>query len=342
MKIDFIEPPQPDARGGIEAALHPLVEFLNNQGVDIHRHQGKIDPSSLAESDLLHFHGLWQWNHSSLSSQFKRIPKILSPHGMLEPWAWNSKKWKKWPYYYLREQFHLKRCACIHATCQMEADNLIPFTHQPIEVIPLGHTSPRDLAKPDYFNARKALNIPKDQTTLIFLSRIVPKKGLSILLNALKQIDSPQSIKLLVIGDGKDDFIQQLKKLSDSIAPKRVTIEWLGPIWGNDRWPYLQAADLFCLPSHSENFGLAVLESLQVGTPVLTTHHTPWEDYRDLDGFHICHPEIESVKLALTQALKTPFNVKQRQTLSDWTHHFDWETLGPQYLNLYQSLTQNE
>ena len=69
-----------------------------------------------------------------------------------------------------------------------------------------------------------------------------------------------------------------LRRFAERTPPHCRRIEWKGAVWGEARWPYFQGADLFCLPTHSENFGLAILDACQVGTPALTTTETPWSE----------------------------------------------------------------
>jgi glycosyltransferase involved in cell wall biosynthesis len=117
----------------------------------------------------------------------------------------------------------------------------------------------------------------------------------------------------------------------------------MGEVLGEARWPYLQGADLFCLPSHSENFGLAVLEACQVGTPVLTTTETPWaEPLTGRPGF-ICQPTVESIRLALDRFWSTPLaSPDERAALSDWAWTtFNWKTLAPRYVDFYATLANS-
>jgi len=118
--------------------------------------------------------------------------------------------------------------------------------------------------------------------------------------------------------------------------------EWIGPIWDSKRWSYLQGADLFCLPSHSENFGIAVLESLRVGTPVLTSDQTPWREHAERDGFFIVHPDIQSISTGLRRAydrLAKGWTDSDRHSLAAWAEiHFDWNNLAGRYEKAYQAV----
>jgi glycosyltransferase involved in cell wall biosynthesis len=146
--------------------------------------------------------------------------------------------------------------------------------------------------------------------------------------------------KLVVVGDGEFAYVNSLKAMAAAGAAHLPPIEWRGPIWGADRWPYLQAADLFCLPTHSENFGIAVLEALHVGTPVLTTDQTPWAAQAGLPGLFIAKPEIPSLQQTLARArLRVGGNWTEndRGHLASWAEeNFAWENLVAAYLRAYQ------
>ena len=147
---------------------------------------------------------------------------------------------------------------------------------QRIEALPLGLTSS---AQPDYENARQQLGWKPEELVLLFLSRIHVKKGLNLLLAGARR---PRHLPEHMLGSSSSAmagaaYVDSLQRFADGKRRENCpTIEWKGAVWGDARWPYFQGADLFCLPTHSENFGLAVLEACQVGTPALTTTETPW------------------------------------------------------------------
>ena len=335
MNIHFHEPPPAQKIGGLDAAIRSMEAALTALG-----HTVLCNPTDYREPpNVVHFHGLWQRGYPALAARAEKagVPVIVSPHGMLEPWAFNHKRWKKLPYFHLIEKRWLGRAACILATAEPEGARLrelLPATR--IESIPLGLTSD---ARPDYAAARAALGWREDEAVLLYLSRIHEKKGLDLLITALAGVEKRPNTRLIIVGpEEQPAFAQRCRQLAERHAMTLPRIDWLGPVWGEKRFRFFQGADLFCLPTHSENFGLVVLESLQVGTPVLTTTGTPWGSLTAPSGY-IAEPRADSLQHQLGRFFKTPeIPAEQRQTIAQSTRAlYHWDTLGPRYERLYKS-----
>jgi glycosyltransferase involved in cell wall biosynthesis len=342
VKIRFVVPSLAKQAGGIQNAVEGLREALQQRGIAVL--EGG-DPSDVGA--VHHFHGLWDRTHSKLAARLYKMerPYVVSPHGMLEPWSLRNRRWKKLPYLWLIERRFLMNAQSLFVTSQMEADHLKQIVQHPrIEVLPLGCRDPR---RPDFESARTSLQWSPRESVMLFLSRIHPKKGLDLLLHALARSSAGwQDWKLVVVGDGDSNYMASLKKLASRLGNRLPRIEWVGPIWGEDRWKYLQGADLFCLPTHSENFGIAVLESLHVGTPVMTTDQTPWRGNAGEEGFFIVSPDVDSIAAGMTRALdrlKNGWTRSNRQRLATWAEtHFSWETLTGNYIEAYKAAVSEE
>ncbi len=336
LTIRFILPPKQHQTGGIENAVEGLRHALmagNTRVVD------KVDISD--KTAVHHFHGLWNISHSAIAGALRKAgrPYVVSPHGMLEPWAYQNRWWKKWPYFHLREKKFLRGAEALFVASPMEHQHLLKILHHPnVEVLPLGC---RDARSPDEARARIALGWSPDQPVMVFLSRVDPKKGLHMLLEALA-LCAPdfRNWRLVIVGDGDPGYLATLHQQADRLEHSLPKIEWIGSIWNDQRWIYLQAANLFCLPTHSENFGIAVLEALHCGTPVLTTSSTPWVEWKGVDGVFIAGPEISSLRGALGEAkarLQKGWSEEDRKRLSvRASDHFAWPKLAPQYLKAYR------
>lgn len=340
MLIHFHEPGLAQKIGGLDAAISNLRAALEATGNIV-----AVNPQPGADSkpDVVHFHGLWQRGFPAIARACLAagIPFVVSPHGMLEPWAWRHKRWKKLPYWHLVEKRWTRRAACVLATADTEAKRLREFFPDTrVASLPLGLTGD---AEPDYAGARAKLGWQGDETVLLYLSRIHEKKGLDLLLQALADLHGkvPPSARLVVVGpEDQPAFAASCRAFATANAARLPRVEWVGAVWGDDRWAYLQSADLFCLPTRSENFGLVVLESCQVGTPALTTTETPWAERLGSGRGFICDPSREGVRNALAaffQAGRT--DTALRGALGRWARtEFAWARLAPRYAELYAGL----
>lgn len=338
MIVAHYRPDEGKGVGGLDAAIDAMTQWQRRAGAEIIE-VGAPPVSGPPAAAIHHFHGLWHPWHSDLTRILARDghPYVVSPHGMLEPWAFRHKFWKKLPYFHLRERGHLARAARLIATAAPEAANLAGhFPRTPVETIPLGRASD---TRPDHAAARAALGWSGDpRRTILYLSRLHEKKGLHLLLEAMAPMHLGPFCRLVVVGDGDPDYVRRVRDLAETNRRTLPRIDWLGAIWGEGKWPFLQAADLFCLPTHSENFALAVLEALQVGTPVLTTTGTPWGDLAaGRDGVVVTEPEIESIRRGLLRFVTgPPWSPERREALADWAHAtFHWGHLADHHLSLY-------
>jgi glycosyltransferase involved in cell wall biosynthesis len=247
----------------------------------------------LTNWDLVHSHGLWlPFNHTVAGLAGKR--HIISPRGMLEPWALNNSKWKKRVAWWLYQKRDLKRAIAFHATAESEAESIrrLGFK-QPIAVIPNGVDLP-EIFKP-------AVKPEGASKTALFLSRIHPKKGLPMLLDAWKRV-APDNWRLVIAGNDDGNHLPLIeKKLKELGLGDQVTIA--GPLFGKAKDVAYRNADLFVLPSYSENFGIVVTEALGYQLPVLTTTGCPWQELiTERCGWWV-DPTPEGIEAGLGDAL---------------------------------------
>lgn len=291
--------------------------------------------------DIWHGHGIWQlpvhWMSNCAKS--KKIPYIISPHGMLEPWALNAGKWKKRLALALYQRKDLARAACIHATAEMEAQNIrnLGFRN-PIAVIPNGI----DLAE---FPLRPPPT-GKEKKTVLFLSRIHPKKGIELLIEAWFCLNSQLKSNWVVeiAGNGDAGYIKSLQKhIEEHNLASEIKI--IGPQFGASKIAAYMRADLFVLPTYSENFGIVVAEALACGVPVITTKGTPWEELNTHKaGWWI---EIGAISLAKTleNALSLSVGARHQMGLNGYTliaEKYSIESVAKQMIELYRWILEGE
>jgi len=219
-------------------------------------------------ADLLHVHGLWldrQWAAFQWQKKTGR-PVVISPRGMLDPWAVRNSAWKKKLVGALFANESLRSATCIHALCRSEADSIRAYgLKNPIAIIPNGVELP-DLESPPG---------RADKKKLLFLGRIHPKKGLKELLEAWAMFQRQQGKrdtdwKLMIAGWDDGGYESGLKQLAGQTGTVD-SVEFVGPQFGADKDLLLRSVDAFILPSFSEGLPMSVLEAWSYGLPVIMT-----------------------------------------------------------------------
>lgn len=233
-----------------------------------------IDFIAKEKFDVIHGQSIWEplFHQMRIIADKFNIPYILTPRGTLEPWSLQQKKWKKKIARWLYQDKDLSKCSCIYTTAEMEANNIrkLGFSN-PLCVIPNG-------IETDGYPCRKDPSIVKKQ--ILFLSRIHPKKGIEILIDAFKNIcvkkQEFSDWNVIVIGNGENSYIEKLKQRIDSIG-LQDKISILPPAFGKRKIQIYHESSIFCLPTYSENFGMVIAEAMSCGVPVITTNGTPWQ-----------------------------------------------------------------
>lgn len=245
--------------GGVECP--PGVTVINYRGL-----------SSLdSDYDVVHIHDLWSPWLVKIELHFKRkgISVVWSPHGTLTPWALRYKWFKKKMAWVLYQRYALARADLIHVTTETEVENVrLLGLKNSVVVAPLGvEISP---LKPRMRCIKK---------TILFLSRVHPQKGLFNLIDAVAQLPSTlfEKWQLFIAGPNENGFVSKVLARAEA-ENARLTIKYLGPVFGEVKDALYRNADLFVLPTYSENFGSVIIEALAQELPVITTKGAPWRE----------------------------------------------------------------
>jgi glycosyltransferase involved in cell wall biosynthesis len=243
--------------------------------------------------DIVHINGIWSpqnWGFQKVAQEIG-IKVILSPHGMLEPWIMAHNPWKKRLGLFLYQKKAIQDVAFLHTTAEMEALNIQYLGFKPpISIIPNGI----DL------NDIKGIKECYGTKKMVFISRIHPKKGIELLLEAWRHCKT-DGWQLEIAGNGDKNYIAHLSNSARDLK----NVNFVGAKYGNEKWDFLRSADVMVLPTHSENFGIVIAEALALGVPVITTQGTPWEDLEIHECGWWINLSVPNLEKIITQALNT-------------------------------------
>ena len=225
---------------------------------------------SEVDPDVVHVNCCWmpRCALAVLSAKKRGYKVVLTTHGMLEPWIIRRHYWtRKLPALLLYQRRAVRRADCIHATAESERQNLLKLGYNSnIQVIANGIDVYGIVMKQSWKRRRE----------ILFLSRIHVKKGINYLLETVAQLRNELSgYTIRIAGEGEAAYIKELKQQANILGISEM-IRFEGGVYGDKKWELYRNADIFVLPTHSENFGIVVAEALACGTPVITTKGTPW------------------------------------------------------------------
>lgn len=231
-----------------------------------------VDLLDSVRPDIVHVNCCWTPDCAMIQrlAQKRGYKVVLTPHGMLEPWIIKRHYWtRKVPALWLYQKAAMQRADCVQATAESERDNLLKLGYNSnIKVVRLGIDA-------DGIEMKKSW---KKTRQILFLSRVHVKKGINFLVEAADVLRNElQGYKILVAGEGNADYVEAMKRMICDRGLQDI-VQLVGGVYGDEKWRLFQTSDFFVLPTHSENFGLAIAESLASGTPVITTVGTPWND----------------------------------------------------------------
>jgi|TARA_X000000950_G_scaffold195436_1_gene235439 glycosyltransferase involved in cell wall biosynthesis len=287
--------------------------------------------------DLVHTHGIWLLNTHHVNNIVNklRIPLIISPRGMLETWAVNHKRIKKFIAWMLFQKNDLKKADAFHATALSECFSIKNKGFlQKSYCIPNGVHPLTDIEKKSRVSENKKI---------LFLSRINKKKGLDFLLEAWAKVSAEEWI-LQIAGnddDGTINYIKERIKREDL----RGRVELLGPLSEEQKKLAYTKAGLFILPSHSENFGIVVAEALSYGVPVITTKGCPWEDLKNFDCGWWIDLDISEISNAISKYIFSISSQRKKELSRNAIRlvesKYKWESIAVQFENMYTRILKD-
>lgn len=331
-----------ECRAGVDAWIYPFdgaepwIEGVRkfrvkSRGQELGvRGQGEdsleLGVEDLKGFDLVHIHGIWDPRLHNVAKMCRaaKVPYIIAPRGMLEPWSLKQKWLKKRIARFLYQDKDLKCAAALHATAESEAEQFRKLGFRNPVVI-----SPNGVNVPDKSLVVSRQSLAKGKKRVLFVSRMHPKKGVLELVEAWgrlgvrsqelgvskgdrgqelgvrdwvvelvytlngefeREYEAKVKARVLELGmsyQDTDGSIHQpeIEKSSNSDVHLHLSSSphfiFTGPLNDDAKWDAYDRADLFVLPTYSENFGIVVAEALWVGVPVITTKGTPWAELEE-------------------------------------------------------------
>ncbi len=296
---------------------------------------------NITEYDLVHVHAIFSYASTIAMAiaRIKKVPYINRPLGQLCTWSLQQSKLRKQIYLKLIERSNLLHSQALHFTAQQELEefNLLKL-NIPSFILPHGVQIPFPIPNAQE-RVRKLLQIPDRFPILLFMSRIHPKKGLEYLIAALSKLKE-YDFALVIAGSGEPDYISQIQDLlvTHGISDRTHLV---GFVEGETKNLYLQGADLFALTSHSENFGIAAIEALASGIPVLITDGVaiaPMVQEQSIG--YVTKLEINAIATKLERFFQNfdqtvPNKQNYQQIISE---NYSWQSISIQLAKIYKEI----
>lgn len=320
----------PLKKGGFEQQVAPTRHNLLFELFDQYRYIQRLCEKN--KFDLIHLHGVWSpfLAVAALVARKRCITLVITPHGCLEPWALAYKRRKKWLALQAYQGAILRSASLFVATANQELESIRQLgLRQPVAVIPNGV----DIELPPNRDSQKVVR------TILFLSRVHPKKGLLDLVEAWARVRR-SGWRIVIAGGDEEGYRAKVEAL---IRTKGLQsdFEFVGFVDGARKQACYDAADIFVLPTYSENFGIAVAEALANELPVITTTGAPWRDLVENRCGWWVEPGVQGVASALIEALECDpeelmgMGQRGRQLVID---KFSWDKIGSTALEVSEWL----
>jgi glycosyltransferase involved in cell wall biosynthesis len=272
----------------------------------------KIWDELLVPGTVAHLHTLWMSSNIQMAAACRRrgVPYIVTIHGMLDDWSMQQRGMKKRLFLASGGRKYLTAAGALHYTCQGERDQAakwVPRGNHVVVPTLIDLSAYQKLPGPEL--ACSKFGIGTELPILLFLSRIHPKKGVHVLIEAAGKLAARGKKFQLVIAGGalpaeaayEEGLRQRIQQLG--IADR---VKMVGLVSAAEKLSLQEAADLFVLPTFQENFGMVLVEALAAGTAVLTTRGTDLWHEIEAAGSNICDNTPDTFAQAIDRLLSNP------------------------------------
>ncbi len=317
---------------GIQSVLwHPISDFqyplciatystdFSKISIDLLIQQQQLQ----AHEDIIVTHGCWQFpTRLGRALQKKGFKWIYVPHGMLEPWSMQHKRWKKWLYFQLLEKPLGKYAAVVRAVGSAERQNLHTMFGTSVVLVENGVTIPTTISQKQVVPIR-----------FLFMARLHFKKGILPLVQAWQQVMiNQQNVQLVIAGpdEGELQLIQPF--FTDNV-------QYVGAVYGAEKMQLLATSHYYILPSLSEGFPVSVLEAMSYGCiPIITEGCNFSTVFQQQLGYQI-ESNVASIATVLQSILHKDFDADlSNRNASFIAEKYSETYIGEQLYKLYNKL----
>ncbi len=294
--------------------------------------------------DLVQVHTIWGFLQIETPGILNKlgVPYVMWPHGSLDPFDLRKKRHLKKIIGPIIIRKVLERSAAVICTTKLEADLLEKYGAKcRTKVLPLSVNPSKGHGNREEF--RNKYGISSSDFVLLFLSLICYKKGINLLILAVKNIANKYSnIKLVIAGSDLNGYERQVKEwIKKYQVEDRVIMT--GFLSGQDKINAFAGSDCFVLPSMNENFGIAVVESLSNGLPVLISNNVYiWKEIIQSNSGWVCEYSHNSLMKQIMNILGNPKDIlEKKNNASKAAEQFYPDNLKNLYKNVYRDLLTN-
>jgi len=294
----------------------------------------------LPDVDIVHLHGVWESLLRVAANQSRRLgkPYIVTPHGMLEPWALSRKWFKKQIALLIAYGRMIDAAAAIHFLNSVEFDIALPLRlSAPAVIIPNGVFLEEMSRPPEPADLRASHPRLPDKPYILFLGRLHYKKGLDFLADAFSIVARAlPDVQLVVVGPDDRERAPFEQRVRHAHLAERVHL--LGPLYGAAKLAAYAGAACFCLPSRQEGFSMAILEAMACGVPVVISEACHFPEATRAGAGYVVPLHVSAIADALLAVLKDPQS-KQRMGQAGRrlvSTRFTWPAIARQHIEAYQ------
>jgi glycosyltransferase involved in cell wall biosynthesis len=304
--------------------------------------------------DAIILNGLWNYTSfgSWLALRDLDVPYFVCPHGMLDPWLRKADPTKhvlRMTFWYLVEWRVIRDARAILFACEeeMKLGNRFFLGHGcPGYVV--GYGAQDVVGDPNEQRAAFLARYPevRGRKVILFLSRIHPKKGLDLLIQAFaRQAGNFSDFDLLIAGPDQVGLKPRLMKMAADLGISN-RIHWADMLTGDEKWGAFRSAQFLILPSHQENFGIVVVEAMALSVPVLITRKVNiWREVQSSGAGYVVADDVEGIAEGLRymcQHSPAKLEVMGEKARHCFIDRFNLENNSVELLNLIIRLTKSQ